>query len=79
MVYRQMFAALVREAERRVSEFTLQGLANMAWAFTSDERLLTMFAGQAERRDGASHVMAVPGTGKHHAETTLSADRCKDW
>ena len=41
-------------AERRLDEFTVQGLANTAWVFATvnrlDEKLLTALAREAERR-----------------------------
>ena len=49
-----LFNALARAAERRVSEFNAQSLANTAWAFATvnrlDEKLFTAFARVAERR-----------------------------
>ena len=53
---RILFCALARVAERRLVEFTAQGLANTAWAFTkashSDVQLFRALASVAERRTG---------------------------
>ena len=49
----QLFAALARAAEQRVSDFNMQDLANTAWAFAtvsqSDAQLLAALARAAER------------------------------
>ena len=50
----QLFAAMAREAERRVSDFNPQDLANTAWSFTTlgqvDAQLFKALAREAERR-----------------------------
>ena len=49
-----LFAALAREAKRRVSDFKAQNLANTRWAFAKvsrhDEKLFKEFARESERR-----------------------------
>ena len=53
-------------AERRLVEFTAQGLANTAWAFTkagqSDGQLFTALARVAERRIGDFIVQSLANT-----------------
>ena len=48
-----LFAAVARMAERQLSKFSTQGLANMAWAFAtarhSDEKLFVVLAMMAQR------------------------------
>ena len=40
-----LFAAMARAAERRLGDFSAQGLANMAWAFaTASQRDVPLFA-----------------------------------
>ena len=50
----KLFTALARSAERRLSEFNVQNLANTAWAFATvnrpDEKLFTALARAAEQR-----------------------------
>ena len=50
----KLFTLLAPEAERRVSEFGAQELANMAWAFATlnrpDGEMFTALARAAERR-----------------------------
>ena len=50
----QLFAALAISAQRRLSEFNVQGLANTAWAFATvnllDKKLFAALAREAERR-----------------------------
>ena len=50
----RLFAALAIAAERRLSEFNPQSVANMAWAFATvkrrDEKLFAALAIAAERR-----------------------------
>ncbi len=50
----KLFRELAREAERWVSEFSAQALANTAWAFAkvklSYEKLFIALAREAERR-----------------------------
>ena len=52
----RLFAALAKEAERRVVDFNPQELANTAWAFATlgqaDAQLSTTLAREAERRVG---------------------------
>ena len=49
-----LFPVLARAAERRLSEFNPQGVANTAWAFATvnhrDEKLFAALAVAAERR-----------------------------
>ena len=60
------FAALAREAVRRLSEFNAQGLANTAWAFATvshrDEKMLTVFARAVEWRVGEVNLQGVEMT-----------------
>ena len=62
----KLFAALVRAAERRLSEFNAQELANTAWAFATvnyrDEKLCAALAIAAERRLSEFNVQAVANT-----------------
>ena len=50
----KLFAALARAAERRLSEFNPQDVANIAWAFATvnyrDEKLFAALARAVERR-----------------------------
>ena len=50
----KLFAALARAAERRLSDFNPQNVANTAWAFATvnyrDEQLFAALAIAAERR-----------------------------
>ena len=50
----KLFGALARAAERRLSEFNPQDVANTAWAFAAvkhrDEKLFAALARAAERR-----------------------------
>ena len=52
----QLFMALAGEAERRVGDLNLQGLANTAWAFLTlhhaDAQLFMALARETERRVG---------------------------
>ena len=51
--YEKLFAALARAAERRLSEFNVQGVANTAWASAivkhRDEKLFSALAGAKQR------------------------------
>ena len=51
---RMLVAALAREAERRLTHFNPQEVANTAWAFATvnyrDEKLFAALARAAERR-----------------------------
>ena len=55
-----MFAALAKEAERVVSEFNAQGLANTVWACATvnlvDEKLFMALAREVERRASELNV-----------------------
>ena len=50
----KLFAALARAAERRLSDFNPQDVANTAWAFAAvkyqDEKLFSALARASERR-----------------------------
>ena len=50
----ELFAAIAKEAERRLDQFNAQQLANTAWAFATvgqkDEQLFKALAKMAERR-----------------------------
>ena len=52
----RLFAALAKEAERRMGNFKPQELANTAWAFAmlgqADAQLFTAFTRQADRCPG---------------------------
>ena len=57
-----LFMALARAAERRLSEFNVQELANTAWAFAAwkrlEAKLLAAMARAAERRLSEFNVQA---------------------
>ena len=50
----KLFAVLARAAERRVSKFNAQDIANIAWAFATldylDEKSFTALASEAQLR-----------------------------
>ena len=54
MLDRDLFAAIAEEAERRVSQFSSQGLANTAWAFATlnllDTKLFMVLGRDAVQR-----------------------------
>ena len=62
----KLFAALVREAERRMSEFKTQGLANTAWTFAivkhSDENSFVVLAKATERSVSDFNGQALANT-----------------
>eukprot|EP00747_Dinoflagellata_sp_TGD_P139363 gnl/TRDRNA2_/TRDRNA2_175885_c2_seq8.p1 gnl/TRDRNA2_/TRDRNA2_175885_c2~~gnl/TRDRNA2_/TRDRNA2_175885_c2_seq8.p1 ORF type:complete len:406 (+),score=64.83 gnl/TRDRNA2_/TRDRNA2_175885_c2_seq8:24-1220(+) len=59
----ELFEALARQAERRLHEFTPQGLANLVWAFTaaglSDTPLFAALANVVEQRINTFPAQAV--------------------
>ena len=62
----QLFAALARTAERRLSDFKVQELANTAWAFVtanqSDAQLFAALARTAEWRLSDFDVQELANT-----------------
>ena len=61
-----MFAALATAAERRMSNFNSQGLANAAWAFAttgrSDPQLFIVLARASEQRIGEVSAQNLANT-----------------
>ena len=79
----KLFAALVIAAERRLSEFKGQDLANTAWAFATvnhrDEKLFTVLAITAERPLSDVNVYAIQialwASSQHeHVQLNMSTD-----
>jgi len=74
----KVFAVLAREAERRVSEFNAQGLANTAWAFATvrlrDEKLFMALAREAERRVSELNAQSLANTAWAFATVNVLVD-----
>ena len=71
----RLFTAVAEEAERRLSEFNPQNLANTAWAFATlgqaDTRLFTALAYEASR-----HIFKF---NLQELANTVSCPPCSSW